>query len=272
MFFSSNIKYLRKRKKKTQDDMAFALNMKRSTLSGYENNVAEPGMQAIVALSDYFNVAVDTLIKIDLSTLSESQLFELEHGNDVYLKGSKLRVLTTTVNTNNEDNIELVPEKAKAGYSTGFSDPEYIKELPVFNLPFLSKEKKYRTFQISGDSMLPIPEGTWVTGEFVQDWSNIKDNEAYIILTYNEGIVFKIVENKLKSDRKFILHSLNPLYKPYEISPGEIREIWKFENYISSEIPEPKAPVDELFATINALKEDMEQLKSNIGSAKKSGK
>src|SRR5665811_594905 len=35
-----NIKLLRKRRGRTQDDIAFALNMKRSTLSGYENGVA----------------------------------------------------------------------------------------------------------------------------------------------------------------------------------------------------------------------------------------
>ena len=47
MFFSSNIKFLRKRRERTQDDVAGALNMKRSTLSGYENEVAQPSIQAV---------------------------------------------------------------------------------------------------------------------------------------------------------------------------------------------------------------------------------
>ncbi|NLN31049.1 MAG: helix-turn-helix transcriptional regulator, partial [Bacteroidales bacterium] len=33
MYFSSNIKFLRKRKGRTQEDVAAALNLKRSTLS-----------------------------------------------------------------------------------------------------------------------------------------------------------------------------------------------------------------------------------------------
>ena len=45
MYFASNIKFLRKRRGRTQDDVAFALNLKRSTLSGYENGVAQPGMR-----------------------------------------------------------------------------------------------------------------------------------------------------------------------------------------------------------------------------------
>ena len=74
MYFSSNIKLLRKRRGRTQDDVAHALNMKRPTLSGYENNVAEPGIEALMAFSKYYNIAIDTLIRIDLAGLAESQL------------------------------------------------------------------------------------------------------------------------------------------------------------------------------------------------------
>ena len=119
MYFTSNIKFLRKRKGRTQDDVAVALNLKRSTLSGYENGVAQPGIDILVSFSRYFNMSIDTLLKIDISKLSESQLGELERGYDAYIKGSNLRVLTTTVGTDNVENIELVPEKAKAGYTTG---------------------------------------------------------------------------------------------------------------------------------------------------------
>ena len=54
LYFSENIKYLRKRRGRTQDDVATALEMKRSTLSGYENKVAQPGIQALVQFSEYF--------------------------------------------------------------------------------------------------------------------------------------------------------------------------------------------------------------------------
>jgi len=158
MYFASNIKFLRKRRGRTQDDVAAALNLKRSTLSGYENGVAQPGIEILVTFSRYFNMSIDTMLKIDMTKLSESQLGELERGYDAYIRGSNLRVLTTTVDQENLENIELVPEKAKAGYTTGYADPEYIGELPRFRLPFLSGKRKYRTFQLKGDSMLPIPD------------------------------------------------------------------------------------------------------------------
>jgi transcriptional regulator with XRE-family HTH domain len=265
MYFTSNIKILRKRKGRTQDEAAIVLNLKRSTLSGYENGIAQPGIEILVSFSKYYNISIDTLLKVDISKLSESQLGELERGYDVYVRGSNLRVLTTTVGTDNSENIELVAEKAKAGYATGYADPEYIGELPVFRLPFLSDKRKYRTFQLKGDSMLPIPEGSWVTGEFLQDWMNMTSGNAYVVFTLDDGIVFKIVENNMKKDGKLVLYSLNPLYEPYEVHISEVKEIWKFVNYISNELPEPVIPEKQLFQAVAGMKHDLERLKAMIG-------
>ena len=262
--FSRNIKLLRKRKGRTQDEAAAALGMKRSTLAGYENEVAQPTVKALLALSKYFGVAIDTLLKVDLTELQESQLRQLERGYDVFINGSKLRVLATTVDKDNNENIELVPEKAKAGYTGGFADPEYIKVLPTFQLPFLSREKKYRTFQISGDSMLPIPDGSWVTGEYVQNWRIIKTGRPYIILTVDDGIVFKIVENKIKEDGKLILHSLNSLYEDYNVEVADIREIWKFVNYITNEFPEANQPKDKVLSEVRKLRKEMKAIQTKL--------
>ena len=265
MYFSSNIKVMRKRRGCTQDEAAVSMDMKRSTLSGYENSIAQPGMEALIRFSSYFNIAIDTLIKVDLSKIPESQLRQIERGYDVYMKGSNLRILATTVGNDNEENIELVSEKAKAGYKTGFADPEYISILPAFRLPFLSRQKKYRTFQISGDSMQPIPHGAFVTGVFIQDWNSIRDKDACIILTAEEGVVFKVVENRISSESKLILHSLNPLYDPYDIQVKEIREIWQFVHFISPEIPEnSQAEACHLIESVKQLKEEVKAIQTRL--------
>jgi transcriptional regulator with XRE-family HTH domain len=271
MYFDSNIKLLRKRKKRTQDEVAEQLQMKRSTLSGYENRVAQPGLEILLLFSDYYQIALDTLLKVDLSALSETQIRQLEQGEDVFLRGGNLRILSSTVNTENKENIELVPVKAQAGYTNGFADPEYIRELSVFQLPFLSSEKKYRTFQLQGDSMLPIPEKAWVTGEYVVDWKELKTGEACVVLTLDDGIVFKIIENRIESDGQVILYSLNPLYEPYELSVNNIREIWKFTHFISHEIPEPVIPENQLVRTVANLKQDLDYLKMRIPEMGKPG-
>ena len=267
-YFSNNIKFLRKRKGFTQNEIADHLGMKRPTLSGYENEVSQPTIAALLTFSKFHNIAMDTLLNIDLAKLSEIQLRQLEHGEDVFIKGGRLRVLATTVNADNDENIELVSEKAKAGYATGFADPEYISQLPRFQMPFLSKQKKYRTFQLSGDSMLPIPEGAWVTGEYLQDWSQVISGQAYIVFTLDNGIVFKIVENLMKEEGIIRLYSLNPLYEPYDVPVTEVKEMWKFVHFISKELPEPILPQEELLKTVASLKNDMLKIKNRVFPSK----
>jgi transcriptional regulator with XRE-family HTH domain len=264
MYFSSNIKLLRKRLGRTQDDIAFSLNMKRSTLSGYENGIAEPGLEPLMAFSRHFKISIDTLVKEDLSKLAESELSQLERGYDVFITGSKLRVLATTVDPGNEENVEMVSETAKAGYRSGFADPEFIRVLPVFQLPFLSKDRKYRAFQVNGDSMLPVPDKSWVIAEFVQNWFTIRSGYPYIILTLEDGVVFKMVENKLKEEQKLTLISLNPIYEPYDVHVKDIREVWKFVHFVSSEIPGPNLPKDELTKTVIAMQRELKAIQTKL--------
>jgi transcriptional regulator with XRE-family HTH domain len=68
MFLADNLKFLRKRRKKTQDDVAFALEMKRSTLNGYENGIGEPKLTRLIALADYYRISLDELVRKDLRT------------------------------------------------------------------------------------------------------------------------------------------------------------------------------------------------------------
>ena len=123
MFFNTNIKILRNRRNRTQDVVSNELDISRSTLNSYENgSIKNPTLDALMAFSKYFKVSIDTLVKVDMSKLSGFQMSELEKGNDVYVTGSRLRVLATTVDSQNRENIEMVPLKAKAGYKAGIAD------------------------------------------------------------------------------------------------------------------------------------------------------
>jgi transcriptional regulator with XRE-family HTH domain len=261
-YFSSNIKLLRTRKGRTQNDLAAALDTKRTTVNALENSISQPTVPQLQAFSKYYGMAIDTLINVDLNRLSESQFTDLQNGFDVFIRGTNLRVIATTVDSKNNDNIEFVNEKAKAGYVTSFADPEYIGNLPVFQLPFLSKEKKYRAFTISGDSMLPIPDGSVVIGEFIQDFYDIKTGQACIVVTRDEGIVFKIAENHIDENKSLRLISLNPEYKTFEVPVAEIKEAWKFVCYLNTELPEPETDIQKVMKTINEMKSEIQNLKT----------
>ena len=59
MFFSSNIRILRNRRKRTQDIVAGELSMSRSTLNSYENgSIKNPTLDALMIFSKYFRLGL----------------------------------------------------------------------------------------------------------------------------------------------------------------------------------------------------------------------
>ncbi|MBY0425319.1 MAG: S24 family peptidase, partial [Cytophagales bacterium] len=124
-----------------------------------------------------------------------------------------------------------VPEKAKAGYLTGYANPAYVGTLPTFRLPYLPVGT-YRAFEISGDSMPPVAPGAMVIGRYVEHLNQLRSLNTYILVTKDDGIVYKrlIYKDKQKS---LICISDNPLYNPYTMSVDNILEIWSYYCHIN---------------------------------------
>lgn len=266
MEVGKNLKLLRNRLKKSQEEVAKDLGLTRSSYSGYENNVAQPNIESLLLFSDYFKVSIDDLLKKDFSSFKESDWEKFENGMSSDVKGTKLRVLTTVVDQNNEELIELIPVKASAGYTAGYADPDYLKVLPTFHLPFLSKDRKYRSFPIKGDSMPPVVEGSYVVAEFIQNWMSIRNGTPCIVVTKDDGIVFKVVHNLLSSEQSFQLCSTNTFYEPYKVHANDIIEMWKFVNYISPELPEVRIDDNDLSKSLRSLQSEVSQLKTMMKS------
>jgi len=266
MEVGANLKLLRKRKKFSQEEVAKNLNLTRSSYSGYENGVAQPNIESLILFSDFYKVSIDDLVRKDFEKLSDSEWEKIDKGIFSDLKGSKLRVLTSMVDENNEELIELVSVKASAGYTSGYADPDYLKVLPTFHLPFLSRDRKYRTFPIKGDSMPPVVNGSFVVGEFVQNWMSIRKGTPCIVVTKNDGVVFKVVHNLLDTNQSFQLCSTNPFYEPYLVNANDILEMWKFVNYISPELPEMQLDGNDVSKSLQNLQKEVHDLKTYIKS------
>ncbi|MBC7408250.1 MAG: LexA family transcriptional regulator [Arcicella sp.] len=229
-YFSQNLRFLRKNQveKTSQEKFAEVIEIKKPTLGSYESGRAEPKYADLIKLANYYQVNIGDLLTKDLSTQTHVQKAPV---------ASNLRVLATTVNSENEDNIEFVPIKAVAGYVEGYGDLEFIETLPVFQVPFLQKDKKYRVFPIQGESMLPLKEGSYVFAEYIEDWRNIKNGTVCVIVTKDEGIVLKKVFNYLDDKNLLVLKSTNERFAPYPVMGEDINELWKFAGYFQGEFP-----------------------------------
>jgi transcriptional regulator with XRE-family HTH domain len=259
MYIAQNLKFLRKRKGKSQEEMAQALGLNRSTYSGYENEVAQPSLELLLHLAQSENIPLEALLSQQLAQLSNTELELLVGSWRKEASGQHLRVLTTVVNTQNEEEIELISEKVSAGYTSGYADPSYLQELPTLRLPFLSKDRKYRAFPIAGDSMPPVVHGSYVVGEFVQDWLRLPNNTPCVVVTKEDGIVFKYVQNLLQDQQILRLSSTNPLYQPFDVPVAEVLEVWRFVSYISKELPDIQLDHTALGSQLRAMQADLQK-------------
>jgi transcriptional regulator with XRE-family HTH domain len=246
---SSNIKFLRKKKGLTQQQFADQVNIKRSLVGAYEEERAEPKYDLLKKLAVFFEITVDDFIN---ETIDEKWAPKPK-GNP-----ANLRILSISVDKDDNENIELVPMKASAGYLNGYADPEYVAALPKFHLPMFTNGT-YRAFEIKGDSMLPLPSGSIIIGEYVENWGDVKPAETYVVVSKSDGVVYKRIGNKFKDQKTLKLVSDNPVYEPYEVSGEDILELWKAKAFISTQLPQPTPE-----PTMESLTSMMTQMQRSI--------
>ena len=240
---AKNIRILRGIRGLSQEQLAIQLDIPRSRIGSYEEGRAEPPCALLVQLSDFFHVAIDALVRADLSKTDP----------DALMKIGKNRILfPVLVDKENNDVVEVVPVRAIAGYLTGYADPEFVEDLPVMNLPF-KITGKHRAFAIKGDSMPPLKDGSFVVGSYLESLNQIKDGQTYIVLTKEDGIVYKRIYKKKTNLYEF--HSDNKSYTPYTIKAESILEIWSFVCSLNmGEIKQQELDVDKMIQFLQEYK------------------
>ena len=251
---SSNLKFLRKKRAITQQQFANEIGIKRSLVGAYEEDRADPKYELLKKLALYFDVSIDALINDTIDEKWKPKTIST---------GASMRVLSITVDKEDNENIELVPMKASAGYLNGYADPEFVGSLPKFYLPMF-KQGTFRAFEIKGDSMLPLQSGSIVIGEYVEQWTDIKSAETYVVVSKTEGVVYKRIGNKYKENKKLKLVSDNPVYDPYEINGEDILEVWKAKAYFSTHMPEPVA--EPTMESVTSMLTQMQKSISKLGN------
>lgn len=248
----ANTKHLRSLKKLSQERFADDLGWTRSVVGSYEEGRSEPPIERLIDLSNYFNIPIDILVRKDLRKAKDTSFIEV---------GNKRVLFPVTVNEDNEDLIEIIPAKASAGYLSGYDDPEYIEQLQKIKLPFLPTGT-HRAFPIKGDSMLPVKDGAFVVAKFVEDIEDIRNGKTYIVLTKNDGLVYKRIYLTDDDSNDLLLSSDNKAYKPYLVSKESILELWEFTCCINTqEYDEKELKLSSIMTMFQELKVELEAVK-----------
>ena len=247
-YAGKNLRYLRKSRGFTQEEFAIKLNTKRSLIGAYEEERAEPNLDVLEAISNLFNLTLDELLLEDLNT---------EKGGDYLNQRRKLKL------SQNAAIVQFVPVRAAAGYMAGYADPDFVDELNTFTLPMLAPGQ-YRAFEIVGDSMLPTPSGSVIVGEKVERLDDLKNNSSYVVLSKNDGIVYKRIAKDTEANNRLTLKSDNPIYEPYTVSEEDVLEIWKAVYILQKANAVPRWDMNQLAGMVNDLQEEVVNLKKKF--------
>jgi len=244
---NQNLKYLRKLRGWTQEEFAQKLRIKRSLLGAYEEERAEPRIDVLEVVCDIFKLTLDDLLRKDLSDSKTNYL-------------AKRRAIKLA---SGRSDIPFVPVKAAAGYLAGYADPEFVDELNTFTLPMLSGGN-YRAFEIIGDSMLPTPSGSVIVGEKVDNVEEVKNNTACIVVSRNEGIVYKRIQKNGRAKNKLTLASDNPVYHPYTVNTEDVLEMWQAQMILSKANQQQRWDVGQLTNIVSDLQEQVISLRKKM--------
>jgi transcriptional regulator with XRE-family HTH domain len=244
-----NLKYLRKLRGWTQDEFAGKLGIKRSLVGAYEEERADPRTDVLKIMSEMFKVSLDELLFSDLSVVK---------GSSYLAKRRQLKMMSAERNL-----IHFVPAKVAAGYLAGYADNEFIDELNTFTLPMLAGGN-YRAFEIIGDSMMPTPSGSIIVGEKVESLEDAKPNLAYIVVSRNEGIVYKRIIKSNRNKNKITLVSDNPAYQPYQVNAEEVMELWQANTVITKITNQQRWDVNSLANLVSNLQNQVSSLKKKM--------
>jgi transcriptional regulator with XRE-family HTH domain len=256
--FADQLKALRKSKGWTQQELADQLGLKRAALGAYEEGRAEPRLANVLAISDIFGVSADALMRGKRKPADRTS-------------GKDMRILTIPVGKESgEEHVAVVPVRAAAGYLDGYGDPEFIQNLPVFDLPIpeVSPYRTYRLFQIEGESMLPVPSGSYILASYEPDWNHAGGMRPYIVVTRNEGIIFKRIENRLDGEgHDFRMISDNPDFPPFLVNPEDISEVWRAQAYLAFDWPTPAfSGMERIQGTLDSLRQEITSLQQGLPS------
>jgi transcriptional regulator with XRE-family HTH domain len=288
--FGENLKFLREQHHLKQSDMLPLLGFSQTTWNNYERGVSLPKMGDLEKISDHFRILESDLLHTELTyhprmedvtdryaackapandpgrtpapTRHSGPVPMVKEPNTAPVHGGMPAVIT--VDAQGRDNIIYVPIRAQAGYLMGYSDKEYIENLPSFQMPGLHNGT-YRMFEVQGVSMAPtLLDKDRVIAQWVPSAAEIRDNRVHVIV-HKDGVAIKRVLNRVTERNKIYLKSDTLTYRTEypikEIDPADVLEIWYVRMKISADLSEPS----EVYTRLSNLELNQHEIMRAIG-------
>jgi transcriptional regulator with XRE-family HTH domain len=151
----------------------------------------------------------------------------------------------------------LVKANAIKEYLANCQKVDYLRSLPTISLPFINSDRS-RAFEMGNDFPL---QNSIVVGNGISDWSEVKDGKFYVLLTAQQGVIYRRVYNQVKIKGALLLSSDNPTIPSFEISIKDVIEIWEVNSFISQQLPEPHISLERVKDLVDDLTHELDRLR-----------
>ncbi len=151
----------------------------------------------------------------------------------------------------------LVKANAIKDYLANCQKVDYLRSLPTVSLPFITSERS-RAFEMGNDFPL---QNSIVIGNGISDWSEVLDGKFYVLLTAQQGVIYRRVYNQVKIKGALLLSSDNPTIPSFEISIKDVVEIWEVNSFISQQLPEPHISLERVKDLVDDLTHELDRLR-----------
>lgn len=207
------ITMLRELLQMSQTEFARKIGISQGALSQIENGRSRLSMETLKSLSVQFNINCNWLVN------GKGEIFYN------YAESKK---------SSDKNLIPLIDANARAGYSRGYLNPEYLKALDYYYVPGFEDGGEYRMFEVQGDSMIPTFYSTEIViSKKIEKIKSVKDDTLAVILLPKELKTKRIIQSDSKS---FIAKSDNPEFQSVKYKFSDVKELWAIEGKVTKKL------------------------------------
>ncbi len=225
-----NVRKIRTVKKLSQAAFAEIFNLARPSVGAYEEGRAEPKIDTIIQIANYFDLSIDALLTKDL-TINELVRFDSLKDKKTDQKISPTYYARKTLQNLN---TKYIPSTKYLDYIGNFRNVDFIDNLPALHFPHI-KSSTARAFEIIDNAMMfdnvGISPGDIVISEKkILHRADLHVDHVYVVVL-EDNILTRRLQEKSK---KLKLAPDNPDWKKIFLAFESIKEIWEISCILTS--------------------------------------
>lgn len=157
------------------------------------------------------------------------------------------------VDTTENSVVPLIDIKVAAGSPTLLDEPDYYRSLPAFTFPNFVFKGTLVGMQVRGESMTPtIKQGDYVVGSYLEDVTQLRDGEVYIIIYQEDQLVRFTVKRcyYFQGDTALTLQSDNSDYPSDMVPLPALLKVYHVLGCMTTQLHRSEPPVRRMLERI----------------------